>query len=234
MESLSSSSEVTGYSLLSASIGSIFDALHAGYIPEITQTTTPTAIAAGTYRMLAGWKKYAVVPIIASTTVYPMRTLHTPPIPAPSSPRMNASYKNIRRTSPFSVPIERRMPISWIRSETDIIITLNILTAATRSDIPPIAIINVVTVLSVEVSVASCEEASLILTDGVFELVLIFASSALSISLILSTSLTITLTWVHSSLPPYWSVYHWLFTTIPLSVEIPSATVPRGWITPAI
>jgi len=47
-------------------------------------------MAAGTYRILAGWKRYAVVPIIASTTVYPMRRLLTPPIPAPRSPRMNA------------------------------------------------------------------------------------------------------------------------------------------------
>ena len=44
----------------------------------MTQTTTPISMAAGTYRILAGWKKYAVVPIIASTTEYPMIRLLAP------------------------------------------------------------------------------------------------------------------------------------------------------------
>jgi S-ribosylhomocysteine lyase LuxS involved in autoinducer biosynthesis len=52
-----------------ASMGSMLDALHAGYMPETIQTTTPMSMATGTYMILAGSKKYAVVPIIASTTV---------------------------------------------------------------------------------------------------------------------------------------------------------------------
>ena len=156
--------------LLSASMGSMLDALQADTPRKMTQTATPIDMAAGTYMILAVWKKYAVVPIIASTTVYPIATLQIPPIPAPRSPRMNASYRNIRRTSPRSVPIESRIPISSIRSLTDIIITLKILTAATRREIPPIAMMNVVTVLKADVSVASGEVASLILTAWGFRL----------------------------------------------------------------
>ena len=120
------------------------------------------------------------------------------------------------------------MPISWIRSETDIIITLKMLTAATRSEIPPMAMIKVVTVPRAAVSVASCEVASRIRIPGVFWLVLTLSLIAVSTSLILSMLLTITLTCFHSSSPPYWLVYQLLFTTIPLSVDTPSATVPLG------
>ena len=63
-------------------------------------------------------------------------TLQIPPIPTKRNPRINASYRNIRRISPFSVPMESRIPISSIRSLTDIIITLKILTAATRRENP--------------------------------------------------------------------------------------------------
>ena len=64
--------------------------------------------------------------------------------------------------------MESRIPISCIRSLTDIIITLKILTAATRSAIAPIASMNIVSVLNVAVSVSSCEVASVIRTAGDF------------------------------------------------------------------
>jgi hypothetical protein len=46
----------------------MFEALHAGYNPDTTQTTIPIIIPSGTYMMLSGRKKYVVLPIIALTT----------------------------------------------------------------------------------------------------------------------------------------------------------------------
>ena len=50
-------SVVVFYSLLNASIGSMFDAFHAGYSPDITHTTIPITIPYGTYIILSGMKK---------------------------------------------------------------------------------------------------------------------------------------------------------------------------------
>ena len=108
------------------------------------------------------------------------------------------------------------------------------LTAATTREIPPMAMMNVVTVPRVEVVVASRDSASRIRIAGLLAFVLILASIAVSISGMLSVSFTMILTWLYSSFPPYWVVYHLLLTTMALSVDTPSATVPRGLRTPAI
>ena len=56
---------------------------------------------------------------------------------------------NMLITSFFWVPMLRMIPISFIRSFTDIIMMLKIETPATSIEIPPIAVTKVVTVLNV-------------------------------------------------------------------------------------
>ncbi len=48
LKKLNDFSAIPCYSLLSASMGSILDARHAGYSPEITHTIIPISIPAGT------------------------------------------------------------------------------------------------------------------------------------------------------------------------------------------
>ena len=50
---------------------------------------------------------------------------------------------NIQRTSFLRVPSERMIPISLIRSVTDIIMMFKILIPATRREIPPITVVKV-------------------------------------------------------------------------------------------
>jgi hypothetical protein len=88
--------------------------------------------------------KYFVVFSNRALIPYPAIILNTPPITLPITPRIAASYMNILITSRFWVPILRIIPISLIRSVTDIIMILNIETPATIMEIPPIAVTNVV------------------------------------------------------------------------------------------
>src|SRR5208337_3870834 len=160
-----------------------------------------------------------------------MIKLMIPPTTAPIRPRMRASYRNILRTSPFSVPIESRIPISWTRSLTDIIITLKMLTAATTRELPPIAMMNVVIVPRVLVIVESRELASLMRITSVFRLT--FLSMLASVWLIVLTSCRITLTWLYTFRYPKWSVYHWSETMIALSVLTLSEAIPLAARIPA-
>ncbi len=98
--------------------------------------------------------RYFVVFSNRALIAYPASILNTPPMRLPTVPRIAASNMNMLITSRFWVPILRMMPISLMRSVTDIIMILKIETPATIMEIPPIAVTNVVIAPNAEKIVA--------------------------------------------------------------------------------
>src|SRR5665647_135804 len=133
-------------------------------MPQARLITIPKQIPSIIGIALDQTNRYFVVFNASVLIAYPAIILKTPPMMLPTMPRIAASYMNMLITSLFWVPILRMIPISLMRSVTDIIMILKIETPATIMEIPPIADTNVVTAPNAEKIDASVALLSITLT----------------------------------------------------------------------
>ena len=129
------------YSVLSAMTGSFFDAIFAGTSPAITVRSTlkMMSIAAPS----GGREAIEAIPVSEFSMIFMgSRISSVMPIPiAPEiSPIMKVSALKTLETSFFDAPIERRIPISFVRSRTEIYVIIPIIIEETTSEIATKAI----------------------------------------------------------------------------------------------
>ena len=110
-----------GYSVRRAVTGSFFAAIRLGATPATSDRTTemstrPTPAATGT---AARFATPATCSIIMFTGIS-SSTVTTMPSTPDTKPMMKVSAVKIRLTSRLLAPMERRMPISFVRSSTEI------------------------------------------------------------------------------------------------------------------